>query len=87
MEKCISPYVFSFNITILGNTYNVSSGVDCILDFECYWILNIMYVYLFCFILTFSTLQIILRGVIHYDKIVCIEIGDRSENKTFQTSI
>jgi hypothetical protein len=47
MEKCVSPYVFSINITILGSTYNVSSGVDCVLDFENYWNLNVMFIYLF----------------------------------------
>lgn len=47
MKKCISPYVFSINITILGSTYNVIWEVDGILDFENYWILNVMYVSLF----------------------------------------
>jgi hypothetical protein len=47
MEKCIWSYVFSINITILRSTYNVSSGVDCILAFENYWSLNVMCVYLF----------------------------------------
>jgi hypothetical protein len=90
MEKCISPYVFSMNITNhqspitnLESTCNVSSGVDCVLALENYWIWMLcVFTYFMFFSYVFD-----LTDNSHYYKVVCIEIRDRSENKTFQASI